>query len=540
MKDWNLVNALKEAAKEKDLGVTFIGRNIADKTFLNYKTILEESLKLAACLSDQGIKKGERVAIMLPNTSEFYFSFLGTILAGGIPVALYPPMRLGKLLEWEKRTKLLLASVSPFALISKKSLLALAPNGQEFFTDKLAYISPKMRHNYAPLSTTAQPAFNDICFIQFSSGTTNNPKAIAVTHKNINHNIEAFLKTLPQIPGRKKSCVSWLPLYHDMGLVGCMLAAIKERGHLILLRPEQFLARPILWLEAISLYRADFTVAPNFAYGLCNKRIKDGELDGLNLDSLKVMMCGAETVDPATMNKFYQKFSKVGLDERSITPVYGMAETTLAATFSNPFKRPDFCHFDKDFLLTEKQGRPSEDGIILTNLGRPLPEMEIKIFSKKGEELSEGLLGEVGVKGPSVTPGRFDKAKGIISHDHYHGFMRTGDGGFLLKGDLFLWGRLKDIIIISGKNIDAHLIENLLDKNDELRTGCHIAFGISGDNGMEELIVLSETKTKKHFNNWKKNPENRQKMERIIYNEIYQTVGIRPKKNKSLFSWNTS
>ena len=333
---------------------------------------------------------------------------------------------------------------------------------------------------------------DDLAAIQFSSGSTGDPKPVALTHRNMIQNTFAIMSTFPK-PLTAQSGVSWLPLYHDMGLVGSLLTAIVGKGDLTLIGPERFVAQPRIWLEALSETRATISVAPNFAFNLCTSRIEQDDMEGLDLSSWKLALCGAEPVHREPMEAFVEQFSRVGFDRRAITPVYGLAEVTLAATFSDTREPPKWQRFDGTALEVDGSAVLADEAYReVCCLGKALPGVSVSIRDEEGVEVKEGQVGTVWVSGDSVMAGYLDMPeeteKLIVD-----GWFDTGDLGFIFEGDLYIYGRRKDIVIIRGRNYDPALIERSLDSLDWIRTGCSAAFGVDDPKeGTAQLVVLAE------------------------------------------------
>ena len=335
---------------------------------------------------------------------------------------------------------------------------------------------------------------DDLAFVQFSSGTTVAPKPVRLTHRQVLANVDAIrtaiLAAHPEGPSLTHVGVSWLPLYHDMGLVGGVLVALSHASDQVLIPPELFVTRPAIWLRAMSRWRGTTSPAPNFAYGLCADRIRDEELDGVDLSSWVVALNGAEPVTPGVLQRFLDRFAPFGFRPEALTPVYGLAEASLAVTFSSlrrPFRST---HFDRDALVRDGVARRTDDGLALVSVGPPLPGFDLHIADEEGHRLGEGLLGRLWVRGPSLMQGYHampDATSGALRA----GWLDTGDTGFLLDGELYLFGRAKDVIVLRGRNHAPQDVEHAIDDLAGVRTGCSAAIGLVGDGG-EELVVLVE------------------------------------------------
>ena len=367
--------------------------------------------------------------------------------------------------------------------------------------------------------------------IQFSSGTTTDPKPVALTHEQMlanAHRITASVFDEFFSPGRSESRegdgpsgVSWLPLYHDMGLVGCLLPALLGPGPLTLIPPELFLARPSIWLRTISRYRATTSPAPNFAYGLCADRIRDKDMDGCDLSCWLMAMNGAEPLSAATMRRFEERFSRWDFRRDAMMPVYGLSEATLAVTFTQPGSRWKSLTVDADSLgrgiaapvargsdSADVGGRnspgasgsdspgmggsdsPDTGGSEWVSSGKPLPDFTIEIRSDAGRVLGERRVGRIHVRGPSVMEGYFGRDDAPIRD----GWLDTGDVGFVDAGELYVTGRAKDMLVLRGQNHAPQDLERAVDAVPGVRTGCAAAVADLDTSG-EVVVLFVEART---------------------------------------------
>ncbi|HEY3450648.1 MAG TPA: fatty acyl-AMP ligase [Myxococcales bacterium] len=489
-----LAAALRRAERFPTV-VRFLDRN-EQETTLSYAEIAERARRAASGLAQLGVRPGERVALILPTGPEFYDGFFGAVLCGAVPVPVYPPFRLGRLEEYHRRTAEMIRSVDARLVLTNArvrrvlgpTILAARPPLGCCDVDRL------------PAAVGAPPVAvgeDDLAFIQFSSGTTVEPKPIALTHRQVMANVRAILGAIleahPETPQLRHAGVCWLPLYHDMGLVGCVFVALCFPGELTLLPPEEFLAKPALWLRAISRYRATISPAPNFAYGLTVDRVTAADLEGVDLSSWRVALNGAEPVTPTVLERFAERFRPHGLRAEALTPVYGLGEATLAVTFSDlrsPFRA---ANFDRRALAEEGVARRASVGHPLVSLGRPLPGYALRVVDEAGVEVrEEGRVGRVQVQGPSVFREYLGQpeATAQVLRD---GWLDTGDLGFLLDGELYLHGRSKDMVILRGRKHAPQEIEQALDDCPGARRGCVAAVGVLAASGEgEELVVLVE------------------------------------------------
>ena len=265
------------------------------------------------------------------------------------------------------------------------------------------------------------------------------------------------------------------------------------RSPLTLISPERFVAKPIRWLQALSETQATVSVAPNFAFGLTNNKVTDEQMAELDLSHWKVALCGAEPVHPRTMDTSLTRFAKIGFDQRAITPVYGLAEATLAVTFSDPTCPPRWASFDQETLESDGLARKTDDGRLLSSLGRPLPGCEVQVRGADGSVLEENRVGQVFAKGSGIMTGYLNDPVQTAAVLDDKGWLNTGDTGFLHEGELYLCGRTKDPIIMNGRNHDPAIVEQTLTGLDGIRPGCVAAFAEHSDDAdTERLVVLAE------------------------------------------------
>jgi len=488
----DIAQCFREAAAVDGLGVGF-WKSPGQIEHHTYASLAEEAERFAAGLQALGVRSGERVALVLPTCPDFYVAWFGCILARAVPVALYPPVRLGRFAEWRARTTEMLQAANCVAVITERRLQGFlgGPVEQADPAYGCRLVAGVQQYGQGH-GLIAQPV-GEMAAIQFSSGTTGDPKPVMLTHDNMVSNARTILAQLPGDPSDHRG-VSWLPLYHDMGLIGCLLAAVVAHAPLTLIAPERFVVRPISWLQAISETRATVSVAPNFAFGLVSERVDDADLVDLDLGCWKVALCGAEPVHPRTMERFTDKLAPCGFESTAVTPVYGLAEATLAVTFSDLETPPRWTGFDADLLENKRLAVPRANGRQIASLGRPL-NCSLAIRDADQRSLPEGKVGTVFVKGPGVMAGYLDRdesTRAVIDQD---GWLNTGDSGFLHKGELYLCGREKDLIIIRGRNHDPALVEQSLDGLRGIRTGCVAAFACNDEEAdTESLVVLAEVR----------------------------------------------
>jgi acyl-CoA synthetase (AMP-forming)/AMP-acid ligase II len=335
-----------------------------------------------------------------------------------------------------------------------------------------------------------EPRPEDLGLIQFSSGSTVEPKPVALEHRHLVAQCASLKALMPESASAGQLGVSWLPLYHDMGLIGVLLSGAYYPGPVVLIPPEVFLAKPAIWLRAISRFRGTVSPAPNFAYALCLKRVSDRDLEGVDLKSWKYALNGAEPVSPEVLRRFAERFGPLGFDAASLMPVYGLSEASLAVSFSS--RRTPAKTRAVDARALAERGRAEAGSYELASVGKPVPGVEVEIRSEDGRVVAEGQVGRVMVRGLSVMRGYFEdeEASRAALKD---GWLDTGDLGFWADGELYLCGRVKDLVIIRGANHAPQEFEVCLEGLAGVRPGCAVALGFTPPGGSsEELLVLAE------------------------------------------------
>ena len=463
-----------------------------EATFYPYQDVLRRAQQAAANLQARGLRRGDRVALILSTSIEFFDALLGVQLAGGIPAALYPPFRLGKLDEYFARLRKMLSKVGARFLITEgriKRLLGPGVVGVESLEEVLeAKDLQSGSGRWQPVDVDpAAPAF-----LQFSSGTTVEPKAVMVTHTNLLANLTMMERCLVYRDESEidNGCVCWLPLYHDMGLVGCLYLGMYYPGTVIYMGPDTFLARPAIWLRTLSRYKSAISPAPHFAYSLCATKIKDAEMDGVDLSRWRAALNGAEPIEPDGIQRFTERFARWGFQPTAMTPVYGLAEAGLGVTFTGLDELPRFSEFSREGLWNGGTANPGP-GRRIASVGRQLPGVEVAIFDDREQPVPEGGVGRIWVKGPSITKGYWESPE--LTANMIHGdWLDTGDLGFFYQGELYIAGRAKDLIIIRGRNYAPQEMEELLLDVEGVRKGCVAAVSTVIEGEGEQLIILAE------------------------------------------------
>ena len=488
-----LLAALDRAAAldRPGAGLRFLDRREA-LTALSWAEVRGRALRAAAGLRAKGIGDGDRVALILTTGPAFFDLFFGCQLAGALPVPLYPPVRLGRLDEYFARTAAMVRAVSAAAVVTDARAGKVLGRLLEQVRPRAGLLQAEALLAPEPLARPASPGPDDLAMVQFSSGTTVDPKPVALSHAACLANAravqDALLTAFPDDPAHPHRGVSWLPLYHDMGLIGGVFPALDRPSSISLLQPEDFLARPALWLRAISREGATISPAPDFAYALCVERIRDEELEGVDLSRWVAALDGAEPIAPRTLRAFRDRFARWGLRPSALTPVYGLSEAALAVTFSpmdQPFRtlRLDPAALSRGSAVLADRDAPTTE---LVRLGPPLPGFEVEVRGPDGAPLPAGAIGRVWAAGPSLMAGYLDRPSPSLQG----GWLDTGDLGFLWDGDLVITGRAKDLIILRGQNHAPQELERAVDAVDGVRTGCAVAVGEVGPEGERVLLLI--------------------------------------------------
>jgi acyl-CoA synthetase (AMP-forming)/AMP-acid ligase II len=477
---------LEQAAASADGGLRILDRK-ENSSWLPWSEIHERARSAAGRILASGVRRGQQVALVYPTCGGFFDAFFGTLLAGAVPVPLYPPVRLGRLDEYHQRTAAMLQAADARLVLAEKRVRRLLGPAVEAARPPLGCRTlgdlPPAEPNSVPVGE------GDLALVQFSSGTTVDPKPVALSHRAVVAQTVLLNGFWPDGDGVVHSGVSWLPLYHDMGLIGCVFPALERGAVLTLIPPELFVARPVAWLRAISRYRATVSPAPNFAYGLCVDRIRDNDLEGVDLSSWRVALNGAEPVAPEVLRRFQRRFSAWGFRPEALTPVYGLSEASLAVTFS-PIDRPFTSRrFDRDALAGRLQAIDDPEGVEIVSVGRPLAGFALKIVDREHRELPERRVGRVLVRGPSLMEGYLGSRR-ATARAMRGGWLDTGDLGFVVERDLYLTGRAKDVLILRGRNHSPLEVEQAVDTVDGVRTGCAAAVSFMPEDGERELLLV--------------------------------------------------
>ena len=469
-----LVASLAEVPAER--GVRFVSPRF-EESFVPWSGLHALVLQEAAHLRDQGVAAGDRVVLPLTTDPAFASAFLAIVWLGAIPVSVGGQMAGQARDAYLERLAALRRRHAFEHVVLEPKLAAVALDSGAIEEDLLRQLLPAGRCFDAGVPELAPHAARpeDVAFVQFSSGSTSDPKGVVIRHRNLCTNV----RLICQHDGRREdsSGVMWVPLYHDMGLVGGFLSPMLHAHPLVLLHPTCFLMKPLSWLEHLSRWRGTVSACPNFALDMCVERIPASRLEraGLDLSAVEFIYDGAEPVSPESVLRFEERLAPHGLPPGRIQPAYGMAEASLAVTV-RPAGAP----------LKSRE----VEGTTVVSVGAPIGDFEVRVVDGGGSELPPGEVGEIQVRGASIAEGYFDDAESTAQR-FQGGWHRAGDLGLLDEdGELFVTGRKKDLIIVGGRNFYGHDLAASLDELPFLQRGQHHVFSFVSEDG-ERVVALT-------------------------------------------------
>ncbi len=468
-----------------------------DGQIITYHDLRLGADRVAAGLQAMDLRIGEAVMLMLPTSADYFFSFLGVLLAGGVPVPIYPPMRPSQIADHLRRHVNIVANCRAGLLIADADTKAVSRLLQTQAESLRAVVTPDelVAAGRGPIAAPRLGA-QDIALLQYTSGSTGQPKGVVLTHANLLANVRAMAEAMQATS--EDVFVSWLPLYHDMGLIGAWLGSLVYATHLVIMSPLAFLARPQRWLWAIHRYQGTLSAAPNFAYELCVRRISESDVPELDLGSWRVACNGAEPVSPLTVERFCDRFAANGFRREALMPVYGLAESSVGLAFPPLDRGPLIDAIERETFTRSGQAVAAADtdrtALRFVACGRPLPGHEIRIVDPAGRELPERQEGRLQFRGPSSCSGYFrnpTQTRGLFDG----AWLESGDLAYVAGGDVYLTGRSKDIIIRAGRNVYPDEFEEAVGGLEGVRKGGVAVFASSDPKtGTERLVVLAESR----------------------------------------------
>jgi acyl-CoA synthetase (AMP-forming)/AMP-acid ligase II len=483
-------------------------------------------------LRQRGVGPGDRVLLLLPTGPTFMASFYACQVLGAIPVPVVPPFSLARMEEHLARIARIARICEAKATIANDQLIAVLSVARRKHKDARESLSNLVLGSDLLNETTSLDDLHPVDgsapgFLQFTSGSTGDPKGVVLPHASLLANMLAIGKGADFRAG--DVAASWLPLFHDMGLIGHFLASSAWGIPLVKMPPEKFVRRPKEWLKALSRYKGTCSAAPNFAYSLCVKKIRDKDIQGIDLSPWRIAFCGAEPINAATVQAFIDRFHAHGFREGTFYPVYGMAEMSLAASFPPPGRPPLFDRiqrrpFEREGIATPAESTTVEstaDVLVWVSVGSKMPgDHDLRVVDEEGNARPDRQEGEIEVKGPSLMEGYY-KAPLKTADVFRGGWLRTGDRGYMWEGELYVTGRTKELIIKGGKNLYPQDIEAAAAKVDGIRVGCCAAFGMSNEQrGTEDVILICETRVS--------DESERAQITSEVRSQVLQSVGATP------------
>ncbi len=511
---------------------------------LTFGELYAAGQRCAAELARRGVPAGGRVALMLPTSRAFFVSYAGILLAGAIPVPIYPPFRADRIEEYAARQAGILNNAEVCLLLTFRRAEAVAHLVQPRVRSLASVVdaerlidaadkAPPPAPGALPANLTGSRArrSSDIALLQYTSGSTGDPKGVVLTHANLLANMRAIGTAVQMGPGDVG--ISWLPLYHDMGLIGAWLTLLHFGMPLAVMSPIAFLTRPERWLWAFHKHRGTIAAAPNFAYELCVRKIADKDIEGIDLSSWRVAMNGAEPVNPETMERFSARFARYGFHNEAHLPVYGLAESSLAVTVPPLHRGALVDCVDRETFTS--QGRAvrattaDAHTISFVSSGTSLPGHDVRIVDQTGNEVPDRTEGFLWFRGPSATGGYYRNSGatqkllplGSATSLGEFAWVDSGDRAYRADGEFYVTGRVKDIIIKGGRNLYPHEVEGLAARAEGIRKGCIVAFGIKDEaSGTEKLVVVAEVR--------ERDARRRAAIAAAVTQEVSQGLGLPP------------
>lgn len=470
---------------------------------IRYRDLHDAARTVASGLAAHGLQPRQTVALMLPTGRDYLASFFGVMMAGGIPVPIYPPARLAQIEDHLKRHAHILSNAEAVLIITVAQAKPVARMLQAAVPSLAAIVTPQelTTHRTTQAAPHYRPQPDDIAFLQYTSGSTGDPKGVVLTHANLLANIRA-LGQAAQVTA-DDVFVSWLPLYHDMGLIGAWFGSLYHGIPLVLMSPLAFLARPMLWLQMLSRHRGTISSAPNFAYELCVRHVDSATLAQLDLSAWRLAFNCAEPVSPATLEAFAACFARCGLRPQAIAPVYGLAESSVGLTMPPPGRGPRIDLILHDPFAREGKALPASvataadagaETLSIPSCGHALPGHQVRIVDEAEYELPERQIGRLEFRGPSATSGYYRNPQATAKLFHA-GWLDSGDYAYMAEGEVFITGRVKDLIKRGGRNLYPYDLEQAIGTLPGIRKGCVAVFA-SGDpaTGSERLVIMAETR----------------------------------------------
>jgi fatty-acyl-CoA synthase len=494
--DFDTLTEALEYAASGSKGFNFYNAKGGLRSVLPYQALRQNALVAAQRLSGLGLARGERVALIADTTPEFVELFFACRYAGLVPFAMPIPVNLGSHAVYVQQIRGILHGSKASVALSSVDYINFLREASEGVQGLQWIGTPGELGELPALDVTPKPNHpDDIAYLQFTSGSTRAPRGVIITERALMSNLQGIVRSGLEIRPNDR-CASWLPFYHDMGLVGMMMAPMASQVSVDYLATRDFAVRPLQWLKLISRNRSTVAFSQPFGLKLCTLRVRESDLEDLDLSCWRAAGVGAEMIRPETLRNFAEKFAPAGFNASAFLPCYGLAESTLAVTFSKIGEGFKSLQIDAAMLVERKmavrlqaEGRKFNEFV---NCGRAIPGHTVKIIDDEGQELSDLKLGSVLVSGSSIMAGYFNNPEDTQRTLQPGPWLDTGDLGFLFERDLFVTGRRIDVIIVNGRNIRAQDIEELAEQQPEVRAREASAFGVTDANDSTTIVLVIE------------------------------------------------
>lgn len=518
-------SCLSEALDYAAAGVT--GCNFYDakgrlSAVVPYSELQQQARLAAQRLLSLDLKRGDHIALVADTHQDFIILFFACQYIGLVPFAMPIPLNLGSHAVYVQQLKGLLTSGRARVAIAHKEFISFLEEAA-VDNEHLEWIgTPEQLADITPSERSMEPSRpEEPAYLQFTSGSTRSPQGVIITGKAVMSNLQGITRSGLRVHNGDR-CASWLPFYHDMGLVGFVLGPIASQLSVDYLRTRDFAIRPLQWLRLISRNRCTIAFSPPFGYELCTRRIRSADLQQLDLGCWRIAGIGAEMLRSSTFKAFAQTMAQTGFDSNAFLPCYGLAEASLAATFSELDRGLDVMSVDALTMaergIAVRMQSDSRKVNEIVNCGSALPEHEIRIVDNEGELLPDLRVGRVLVKGPSLMSGYLDDQEATDRVILENGWLDTGDLGYMYRDNLYLTGRRKDIIIVNGRNIRAQDLEEIAEEMDEIRMGESSAFDIETDDEQQIVVLVVECRLTESTA--------RQSLIKQLQRKVYEGFGI--------------
>lgn len=491
-----LVEALDYAA-QGETGANFYTRRGQLYASLPYRELRQASQSLARKMLGLGLQRGDRVALIAKTSPDFLRFFFASMYAGLVPVALPASFNLGSHKTYVRQLRGFLENQQASAAMSPNEYLEFLQEAGEGLG--LRMIGAPENFDELPERDVQLPAItaDDVAYIQYTSGSTRFPRGVVIEQRTVMSNLAGISRDGIKVVSGDRF-FSWLPFYHDMGLVGLVLVPLATQTSVDYLDPHDFAIRPRQWLNLMSETRATISFSPSFGYELCARRLKAGEADKYDLSDWRIAGIGAEMIRPPTLDRFAEALAPAGFDSKAFLACYGMAECSLAVSFAPVFNGYSTDSIDGKHLSSHSEAIPITAAThpsrirSFVDCGKALPDYEIEIRDDAGQVLGERRCGTIFLRGPSITSGYFNapaETRAALSADAW---LNTGDVGYFVDGSIYITGRKKDLIIINGRNIWPQDLEYLAEQQAEVRIGDALAFSVPNPNGGESCVLVAQ------------------------------------------------